>query len=352
MRIRIVLALAFSFLLGTGTSRLQAQMIGPGPDENPTANTGALKAQIETGGSYDAHSGNATRIIPDLHVPGALGVYGLDFVRYWNSLRNDRIENLFLHPEPEPDQPTDFGSPGWSHSWSWSAEYDEYLQEPFDDGGNYIYTMMITITFPDGHASKYKITRSSQWVYGWPWAPPDPRFGPPYLAAHGEANWIPSGEIHDYLENMAENGSEFWLHRADGGTVHFIYDDTWGYQAREVLDPHGLITTLTYDGNGHLIQVQQEGGRRLVLTWSSGVITRVEDPDGGPTQAVDYLYGSPDGWFTLTHAQYHDEPFPGQTVSSTYTYQTIPPPSGFFPAGPLLSTADDPHFAGPMRSIS
>ena len=53
----------------------------PTPDENPEGNTGALKSQVETGGSYDAHSGNASRIVNDLHVPGALGTCGLDFTR-------------------------------------------------------------------------------------------------------------------------------------------------------------------------------------------------------------------------------------------------------------------------------
>ena len=347
MRNRFTFALAFSFLLTMGTSRLPAQTTPPNPDANPTANTGALKAQIETGGSYDANSGNATRIIPDLHVPGALGVYGLDFTRYYNSLRNDRDPgDLYLNPAPIPDQPTDFGSPGWSHSWSWSAEYDEYLHEVGGDQGDEIYTMAITITFPDGHASKYTIIRTKLWPLGQPWAP-DPRFGPPYYAAHGETNWIPSGEVHDYLDGMAQDGSEFWLHRADGGTVHFIEDPTWGYQARQVLDPHGLLTTLSYDGNGHLVQVEQDGGRRLNLTWSGGHISHVESGGNAGTQTVDYHYDPLGSWTTLTRVDYQNDPFP-----AAYTYQSYTPPSGFFYAGPLLATANDPRFAGPMKQIS
>ena len=54
--------------------------------------------------------------VTDLSVPNAFGDYGLDFTRYWNSL-------------PPGDSPTmpfmDFGSSGWSHSWGWSAVYDE-----------------------------------------------------------------------------------------------------------------------------------------------------------------------------------------------------------------------------------
>lgn len=350
MRIRCVFALAFLFVFVPGRGHVQAQTLPTG-DENPTANTGALKAQIETGGSYDAHSGNATRAVTDLHVPGAVGVYGLDFVRYHNSLRNDRNPgSTYLHPEPIPEQPTDFGSPGWSHSWSWTAAYDEYRQEVGGDGGDEIYTMSITITFPDGHASKYKIIRTKNLPDGQPW-PPDPRFGPPYYAEHGETTWTPFGEIHDYLTRMAYDGSEFWLYRADGGAVHFIEDSNWGYQAREVFDPHGLLTTLSYDGNGHLYRVEQDGGRRLNITWNGGVIGRVEIDGSAGMQAVEYQYSVSFGSLTLAHAVYQNDPVPGQTISSVYTYEHLDPPVGFFDAGPLLATADDPRFDGPMRFI-
>ena len=134
MRNRFFPAATFAFLLAMGNSALVAQT--PTGDEDPTAKTGALKSQIETAGSYNAHSGNMTRAVPDMKMPGALGVYGLNFTRYYNSLRSDRIQNLYLNPHPEPNQPTDFGAPGWSHSWRWSADYEEYLQEVGGDGGD------------------------------------------------------------------------------------------------------------------------------------------------------------------------------------------------------------------------
>src|SRR5881398_1353363 len=105
-------------------SSLLAQAPAPTPDENPTGNTGTLKEQIQTAGSYDAHSGNATRIANDLHLPGALGVYGLDFTRYWNSVDNQQ-DNLAA------EWPMDFGG-GWSHSWRWAAVYNEELS-PCED---------------------------------------------------------------------------------------------------------------------------------------------------------------------------------------------------------------------------
>ena len=332
MRNRIVPAVIVPFFLALGIGGLQAQAPTPGaPDENPTANTGALKAQIETGGSYDAHSGNITRSVTDLRVPGALGVYGLDFTRHWNSVRNDRYENLYSSPAPEPEQPNYFGSPGWSHSWSWIATYDEYLQELGGDGGEQVYTMAITITFPDGHASKYTITRSNR-VHGSLSA--DPRFGPPYYASRGEANWNSSGEIHDFLGDMAADGSNFWLYLADGGSVHFVQNTNWGYQATTVLDPHGLRTDLHYNGEGNLDTVTQEGGRQLTIRWDSYCVTgqcwttkvigRVESAGSGGTQAVEYSYSWLGDSLTLTAVLYQNDPVPGQFNKSSIPTKATP----------------------------
>jgi hypothetical protein len=81
-----------ALVVSVGPGSAAAQSPGATPEDNPPGNSGALKAQVATAGSYDAHSGNATRIVPDLHLPGALGVYGLDFTRYWNSTHSDYDE--------------------------------------------------------------------------------------------------------------------------------------------------------------------------------------------------------------------------------------------------------------------
>ncbi|MEY2583985.1 MAG: hypothetical protein QOD80_11, partial [Verrucomicrobiota bacterium] len=122
------------------------------PDDNPEGNTGALKSQVTTGGSYDAHSGNATRTVTDLHLPGALSTLGLDFTRYWNSVPND-VEN------PYAVLPRSFAASNWSHSWEWYANEEDTSDNISGDGSEEIYTTAITVTFPDGHATRYKITR-------------------------------------------------------------------------------------------------------------------------------------------------------------------------------------------------
>ena len=304
MKRRVFLVALVHIFVAIATRQLAAQSSTPPPEEiNPTGNAGALKPQIQTGGSYDAHSGNATRIVNDLSVPGALGMYGLDFTRYWNSTHND-------YQDSEMEWPKDFGMSGWSHSWHWSATYDfkypEVVLASCGEEGNMVcesdnnqFTTAINITFPDGHTTQYKIVRleHGDWM-----APGSyPQFGPPYTPSE-ITNWISGGPgVHDYLK-MAADGSQFWLCRADGGSVHFVWDPTYElFQAKAVYDPHGLKTTLSYT-IGYLTHVEQEGGRYLDITWepfSGGeyMITRVQSgsAETGITQTVNYYYTQPTG---------------------------------------------------------
>jgi RHS repeat-associated protein len=362
MRKRFLLGVLFQmFLMGTGSLLGQMPVVpGDNPNANPEGNTGALKAQIETGGSYDAHSGNGTRIVNDLHVPDALGVYGLDFTRYWNSVRNDDDDS-------NADWSMDFGASGWSHSWKWTAlEGNDVVQ--LDEGGGadstQIYITSITITFPDGHATKYRIERADRTYIGQPW-PADPHWGAPYHPEHGESSFH-STAVTDFLDNMAEDGSEFWLHRADGGSVHFVKREYLVYEAREIFDPHGLKTQLFYDERGYLYKVEQEGGRWLAITWgthtgwAAPVITRVQTGGYAAGQSVSYKYSRfPDAAgssYVLAAVGYPNEPAPGQTAWAVYSYGTCtgddPEPCNTWPtATPLLKYAADPHFAGAMTKI-
>lgn len=348
MRNRFVIALALPlfFALAMGNLLAQAQA----PEEDPTGSTGALKSQIQTGGSYDARSANGTRIVTDLKVPDALGAYGLDFTRYWNSLPNDYEDSL-------AEWPLDFGMSSWSHSWHWKAQYVTYSEPVGDDGEEEIFTTAIMITFPDGHTTKYKITRSNR-PHGAP--PPPPNLaGPPYTP--GEiATWSYGGlGVHDNLCDMAVDGSQFRLCRSDGGSVRFIRHATLGYQAREVFDPHGLRTDLTYNSGGLLSKVEQEGGRFLTLTWSQfaggwWAITRVDTGGVAGPQYVIYKYHKLNGYFlTLRSVTYQNDPTPGQSNTAYYTYgfdygPGINNQSSF----PLLKVADDPRYAGAMTKIA
>ncbi|MEY2564968.1 MAG: hypothetical protein QOH88_3161 [Verrucomicrobiota bacterium] len=355
MKRRTTLRFAVPFLFVLGASSLRAQTPAATPDENPEGNTGALKAQITTGGSYDAHSGNATRMVNDLHLPGALGVYGLDFTRYWNSIPNN-------YSNSDATLPSSFGASGWSHSWEWHAVYGEEGPEPIlgtnDDTD--VYNSSITITFPDGHANKYKITRTG---HGVPGAPGDPRFGPPYSAS--EQNGF-AGFLYDELKDMAGDGSEFWLYRADGGAVHFVgtsfswegNHQWWYYRATEIFDPHGLRTELQYDGNDNLKTVLQDGGRSLTLTWGYGpgslapVIRSVQTGGYAGLQTVTYNYNPLNtGSATFTTLTSVDYPEDAHAVYTYGNYFGDDQNSGPYSNEPLLKFANDPHYAGAMTRI-
>ena len=286
MRARLIAVTALLLLFAIANLGAQGTP-APTPEENPTGNSGALKSQIQTGGSYDAHSGNATRVVNDLHVPGALGGYGLDFTRYWNSTHND-------YDDPNAEWPLDFGMSGWSHSWHWRAEYVAYTEQAVDGGETLFFTAII-ITFPDGHTTKFKIVRSDR-AHGTPpnVAPPDPRLGPPYTDPEINSGFPRGGMgVHDHLCKMDPNGTDFWLCRADGGAVHFT-GGSGNYYATEVYDPHGDVLgahapVLPGDLGAHVLIGDEEDlgrhsvalGRAVVrmLFRRPGVLRIVGEPD-------------------------------------------------------------------------
>lgn len=232
--------------------------------------------------------------------------------------------------------------------------------------------MTILITFPDGKVMNYKIVRGNR-PHGFPPQQmyPDFRVGPHYTEAERTYGWTYAGPGgHDRIQ-MAENGMEFWLRLADGGSVRFVFlgpnfIGNREYRAVEVYDSHGLRTDLEYDSEGYLDTVTQEGGRFLKLHWDyrgafpKKVIVGVDT--GGPagSQHVYYNYSTlaipgSGNFLTLTSATYPNELGIGQDVSATYTYGSCfgsEPCSGAARSTfPLLKRADDPHYAGAMSTI-
>lgn len=97
-------ALSILLCLAAG-SPLRAELGG----QNPTGVSGQFNGNVTTAGSYDPFTGNATRAITDIVVPGAVGEYGLSFSRFWNS----RL--------------TEYQFPwrgGWRYSYDWSIRPD------------------------------------------------------------------------------------------------------------------------------------------------------------------------------------------------------------------------------------
>jgi RHS repeat-associated protein len=334
----------------------------PEPDVDPTGNAGAFKTAVETGGGYNPHNGNATRSITDLHVPGAPGVYGLDFTRHWNSTD----ESLF----PGFLEPRAFGAGGWTHSWNWTASTD--IETLYCDagegnpcwGGYYVtYIHFIKIEYADGRSGRFFFSRTNLTP---PSVDPDPQTPEPYPSVLSG-----SFSVDDHLMGMAEDGSHFWLHLADGGSVYFERFAS-GYRGTKVVDPHGLATILSYesDENGdRLSRVAGPDGRSIFITWGSfggTTPTVIRKVGWGLTpslllQSVEYCYTAYSlasfVWYALTTATYVDDFNSGQQVKATYTYvpwnNYLQAPTDIMPTGrgPLLTTADDPRFDGAMTRI-
>lgn len=314
-------------LLPTG---LRAQ-IG---NDNPTGPAGAFNGNITTGCSYDPFTGNATRSITDLVVTGAVGKYPLAFTRTANS--------RYL-------QAGQFGfgqAGGWRHSYAWEIDDSETFSTPSAKPTVY------SVFFPDGRIINFSGSPSDPYFHAPPGVPE--RFQP--LNADKIA----------------------YLILADGGKVEFkatriieCHDEllppceySYSYQAQAIIDPHGLRTEFFYHPDGSLDWVQEPAGRRIQLLYattpwinSNGspdrVIDHIQASDG---RVVQYYYNQASFWpgtnlyTSLGSVVYPFEPALNLSPAAFYTYQAPngPDPNGY----PLLSSCDDPMYAGPMKKIS
>src|SRR5581483_11463155 len=153
----------------------------------------------------------------------------------------------------------------------------------------------------------------------------------------------------------------------DGGQVEFsatqhsvLYNGTtyyyYKYKATALIDPYGIRTNFTYDGQGRLSSVAQPQatGRSLQFYYrpnNSLLIDHVtEVVNGVNRRTVQYNYSniSPGGttYLALTSVSYY-----GQSQwNAYYKYRApnIPPSSG----PPLLWTRDEPLYSGPMKRIA
>lgn len=317
--------------------------------DDPFGPAGAIKARVETGGGYDANSGNVTRSVTDLHVPNALG-YGLDFVRHYNSIGD---VNSYV------------GRPGgWRHSWQWEAQYDNDGGNQCDVCTNVTFKHWIQITYPDGRVQKFTwIKTDPDWQIAG-----DPV---PYPAQMGQGK-----TKGDFLGNIpTQDGNHFDLFMTDGGTVHFeSVANTTIWKATTMTDPHGLTTTLTNAADDSQTTVIGPDGRSLRIFYSTigspghteRLFTAVESGSGPNLQRVEYDYSEyqVSNW---GHTYYFNElvaaryvtpgPVDGSDFSTQpagyhYTPVTASEPGGTYrAAGALLDDANDPRFDKPMTHI-
>ncbi|HEX8489372.1 MAG TPA: hypothetical protein VF626_00005, partial [Chthoniobacterales bacterium] len=325
MHLRFLLALSgLSFL--ALTSSLHAQV----GNNNPTGPAGSFNGNITTGCSYDLFTGNAMRSITDLVVPGGVGAYPLAFGRTSNSRGTSG----------------EFGSPGaWRHSYNWELDGGETSTS----SPSFLPTVY-PISFPDGRVIYFTSSGGS-----------DPYFrGPPGVQERFQP--LNTSTLLAYLVLPDGGRIEFKATRFSECDYELLPPCSYWYtyKAQAIIDPHGLRTVLTYNGDGTLNTVTEPAGRWLQLIyvttpWNNGwgypdrVIDRVDASDG---RSVKYNYGlqafAPG---TIAYTYLGNVVYNGDSsMTALYTYQAPNIPN--YNYAPLLSTCNDPMYAGPMKKIA
>ncbi len=295
-------------------------------DNNPTGVAGIFNGNITTGCSYDPYTGNATRTVTDIVVAAAVGEYGLSLSRTFSSRNGWGL---------------DFGiAGGWHHNYNWVIEDSAPSQTSGFQPSSY------TVDFPDGRTETFVYSAS------------DPGY---YRAAAG---------VRDRLQPLNLGTMLAYLILPDGGKIEFkatqqsYRDDCcpldgcgqctfyyYSYVAQAIIDPHGLRTSLTYNADGTLNKVTDPAGRYLQFYWLQvtgyKVIDHVTASDGRTVQ-YSYVTISPGGtpYTALDHIVY----FGNSSWTARYQYRA--PNVGAAYGLPLLWTADDPMYAGPMHKIA
>jgi RHS repeat-associated protein len=294
-------------------SHVYAQVGG----NNPTGVAGIFNGNVTTGCSYDPYTGNAVRAITDIAVAGAVGEYPLALVRTYNS-------------RSSAGGAAGFGTAGqWTHNYSWAIEPSAPQNHPFTPSS-------YTVDYPDGRKVTFAYSASDPYYRG------------------------PLG-VRERFQTPPQGGGFGYLILSDGGKVEFDCEELdsgpdggevwwWVFTATAIIDPYGIRTTFSYNGDGSLYRVTEQALRYLQFNYTSGTISSVTASDG---RSVQYYYISsayPPGttvYTALDHVVYY-----GQSQwTAKYKYCT-PNNAGNANGIPLLWTADDPMYSGPMHRIA
>jgi len=324
------------FLTALACILISPSVVAQVGNDNPTGPAGMFNGNSRTGCSFDPFTGNSARNAIDLEMSGSVGAYPLSFARISNSRYQASQQFQFG------------GAGGWRHSYSWEIEDSATFYE-----NQYFQVTSYPVHFPDGRVIEFGAAA-----------------GDPYFRG-------PSG-IRERFQPPGP-GNLAYLILPDGGKVEFLatinnqWDgETWtwshyySYRAQAIIDPYGQRTSLNYNTNGSLNTIQEPGGRWIQLVYmttpwitSHGrdtVIQRIQTSDGRQV-SYNYSNGSFDPGFDtytkLDNVVYPTDPgISAPTASYTYQAPNVPDYSGGYNGYPLLSTASNPMYAGPMKNIS
>jgi RHS repeat-associated protein len=317
--------LAFSIL---AMALFQERLLAQTGNDNPTGISGAFNGNITTAGSYDPYTGNATRSVTDIVVAGSVGAYPLAFTRTMNTRYT-------------PGMAVELGEAGsWRHSYQWSI--DSITMQSNAPNKWSVMSGFYTVNYPDGRRLFFS-------------------------SADVGLTMRSSPGVSDRFQKPVSDGDNCYVLLPDGGKIWFTVqiqrtgDDsgpvtsTFDFQFMGIIDPYGLVTTITYPGDGSM-KITEPAGRWLKLWYTTTpwmgdtVMVGLQASDG---RGISYNYGpyQPAGGATysfLANVQYRDTNG-AVYATATYGYQ----PGNIDPNGrPLISSCIDPMFGGPMWAIN
>jgi RHS repeat-associated protein len=306
-------------------SQLQAQV----GNNNPTGVSGIFNGNITTGCSYDPFTGTTNRTTTEIVLP-AVGEYPLALTRTSNSRA--------------PSATGVFGAGGWNHNYNWILE-----DSPSSSTANFP-PASYTVDFPDG---RVEIFRSVTWDSNYRVRP------------GGDGTLSGSAGVRERFQPLNLSTMLAYLVLPDGGKVEFTAAQHsfqqngntryyYRYRARAIIDPYGLRTTFTYEvtpnGNRRLQKVTEPAGRYIQFFYPTTNGPRIGSVTASDGRTVQYYYTniSPGGtpYTALTSVVYYGNT--NWTARYTYRSPNVLPASGL----PLLLTADDPMYPGPMKRIA
>jgi RHS repeat-associated protein len=324
---RLLLLLLLLLVLSSART-LQAQV----GNNNPGGPAGIFNGDAG-GRPVDPYTGNGTTSIVDLSIAAGVGDYGsLTLVRTANS-------RSIVSNNP-------FGAPGgWNHSYNW------ILSSNVSTTANF-HPTWYRVDFPDGRSEVFQSVTWDTSAYR-------------MRVSGGTAS--SSAGVRERLVQLNLSTLLASLLVPDGGKVEFtaaqhsvLYNGTryyyYQYKATAIIDPYGVRTSLTYDGQGRLSTVAQPQatGRSLQFYYrpnNSLLIDHVTEVINGVNRrTVQYNYSniSPGGttYLALTSVTYYGQA--QWTASYKYRAPNMAPTSGV----PLLWTCDEPIYSGPMKRIA
>jgi hypothetical protein len=289
-------------------------------NNNPTGVSGIFNGQVQTGCSYDPWTGNGVRTVTDVSVAGAVGAYPLALVRTSNSRTPSTTEV--------------FGwAGGWNHNYNWLME-----DSPTGNTQNFQPTRY-TVDFPDGRVETFKyVTWDSYYRV---------RLGNESTSAGVRERFVPINP---------PNNMYGYLILPDGGKVKFQATQHsfsgqyyYKYKATAIIDPYGLTTTLTYEttpnGRVRLLKVTEPAGRYLQFTYTGTNSPRISQVTASDGRVVNYYYIYCNSCWLDRVVYYNNANW---TARYKYCNANVGDPD----APPLLWTADDPMYPGPMKRIA